>query len=99
MLNGPAFFRAAPLQCYGKHATALHSPQSFKTWVKKAWAMHCKVCTLDAGIIHTMPMEKAVINSEKESEVKWKLLSRVQLFVTPWTIQSMEFSRPEYWSG
>ena len=29
---------------------------------------------------------------------KWKSLS-VQLFVTPWTIQSMEFSRPEYWSG
>ena len=26
-------------------------------------------------------------------------LSRVQLFVTPWNIQSMEFSRPEYWSG
>ena len=25
---------------------------------------------------------------------KWKLLSLVQLFVTPWTIQSMEFSRP-----
>ena len=33
------------------------------------------------------------------SEVKWKSLSGVQLFVTPWTIQSMEFSRPEYWSG
>ena len=30
---------------------------------------------------------------------QWKSLSRVQLFVTPWTIQSMEFSRPEYWSG
>ena len=29
----------------------------------------------------------------------WKSLSHVQLFVTPWTIQSMEFSRPEYWSG
>ena len=26
-------------------------------------------------------------------------LSCVQLFVTPWAIQSMEFSRPEYWSG
>ena len=26
---------------------------------------------------------------------KWKLLSRVWLFETPWTIQSMEFSRPE----
>ena len=28
---------------------------------------------------------------------KWKSLSRVRLFVTPWTIQSMKFSRPEYW--
>ena len=26
---------------------------------------------------------------------KWKLLGCVRLFVTPWTIQSMEFSRPE----
>ena len=26
-------------------------------------------------------------------------LSRVRLFVIPWTIESMEFSRPEYWSG
>ena len=30
---------------------------------------------------------------------KSKSLSRVRLFVTSWTIQSMEFSRPEYWSG
>ena len=29
----------------------------------------------------------------------WKLLSRVRLFATPETIQSMEFSRPGYWSG
>ena len=35
----------------------------------------------------------------KNSEWKWKLLSRVWLFANPWTIQSMEFSRPEYWSG
>ena len=25
--------------------------------------------------------------------------TRVRPFATPWTIQSMEFSRPEYWSG
>ena len=33
--------------------------------------------------------------------IKWKSksLSRVRLFATPWTTQSMEFSRPEYWSG
>ena len=30
---------------------------------------------------------------------KWKSLSHVWLFVTPWTTQSTEFSRPEYWSG
>ena len=29
---------------------------------------------------------------------KWKSLSRVQLSATPWIIQSMEFSRPEYWN-
>ena len=37
-------------------------------------------------------------------EVKVKSLSRVQLFVTPWTVTyqdplSMGFSRQEYWSG
>ena len=37
-------------------------------------------------------------------KVKVKSLSRVQLFVTPWTVAyqappSMEFSRQEYWSG
>ena len=42
--------------------------------------------------------------SELPTANKWifdlcKLLSHVQLFATPWTIQSMEFSRPECWSG
>ena len=32
-------------------------------------------------------------------EAQRKSLSHVQLFVIPWTIQSTEFSRPEYWSG
>ena len=30
---------------------------------------------------------------------KWKSLSHVWLFATPWTIQPMEFSRTEHWSG
>ena len=30
---------------------------------------------------------------------KRKSLSHIQLFATPQTIHSMEFSRPEYWSG
>ena len=32
-------------------------------------------------------------------EVKWKLLSCVQIFETPWTTQSLELSRSECWSG
>ena len=32
-------------------------------------------------------------------QVKWKSLSRVLLFATPWTIESTGLSRPEYWSG
>ena len=30
---------------------------------------------------------------------EWKLLICVQLFATPWTCISMEFSRPDYWNG
>ena len=30
---------------------------------------------------------------------KWKWLSRVRLFSTPWTKQFLKFSRLEYWSG
>ena len=33
------------------------------------------------------------------NNLEWKLLTRVRLLVTPWTIQSVEFSRPEYSSG
>ena len=33
------------------------------------------------------------------SEVKWKSRGHVRLFATPWAIQSIQFSRPEYWSG
>ena len=33
------------------------------------------------------------------SQAKWKSLSHVRFFVTLWTMHSMEFSRPEYWSG
>ena len=31
--------------------------------------------------------------------IKVKVSQSCRLFVTPWTIESMEFSRPEYWSG
>ena len=30
---------------------------------------------------------------------KWKSLSHVRLFETPWTIESTEISKSEYWNG
>ena len=36
--------------------------------------------------------------NKKLAEGKWMSLSCVWLFVTPWTLQSMKFSMPEYWS-
>ena len=32
-------------------------------------------------------------------KAKVKIAQYVRLFATPWIVQSMEFSRPEYWSG
>ena len=45
-------------------------------------------------------MDRGIVDMER----KWKSLSRVWLFATPWTVAhqapiSMEFSRHEYWSG
>ena len=44
------------------------------------------------------------ISVKKEKRKKLKSLSRIRLFVTPWTVAyhappSMGFSRQEYWSG
>ena len=38
------------------------------------------------------------LERERERE-KWKSLSQVQFFATPWTVQSMKFFRTECWSG
>jgi len=48
--------------------------------------------TMKSGKLH-------ILESVDEVSWKWKSPSYVHLFVTPWTIQSMKFSRPEYWSG
>ena len=36
--------------------------------------------------------------SKRKWKWKWKSLRCVWLFATPWTIQSLKSSRPEYWS-
>ena len=62
-------------------------------------------CTpLGTFLLGTKHMLVSYCTRHLQAVVKWKSLSRVQLFVTPWTVAhqaplSMEFSRQEYWSG
>ena len=49
-------------------------------------------------------IEVGMVPSQGGMKVKVKLLSRIRLFATPWTIvykapPSVGFSRQEYWSG
>ena len=54
----------------------------------------------DPGIKPRSPTLQADASpSEPPGQPKVKLLSRVRLFATPWALQSMEFSRPEYWNN
>ena len=50
-----------------------------------------QTCTDDLFTENTSNAKPRLIPEDTERE--WKLLSRVWLFATPWTIQSMEFSR------
>ena len=62
---------------------------------------HVVYMLMQFSLVPSIPLHpiRFILCWTKRSEVKWKLLSRVRLFATPWTIQSMDFSRPEYWSG
>ena len=49
-----------------------------------------------------IPQETTEVSNKQFNcitKVKRNLLNRVLLFVTLWTIESMKFSRPEYWNG
>ena len=71
----------------------------------RAHPVRCSLCFLDLSVsFSVLRMFSAIISSQPFLSLfyfwkwKWKSLSHVQLFATPWTIHSMEFSRPEYWS-
>ena len=80
-------------------------PPVLETWVQSLG----REDPLEKGM-GTQPVEPLCGEPQSEApqprkvKVKVKLLSRVRLFATPWTVDyqaslSMEFSRQEYWSG
>ena len=87
-----------PLACWPFFAN-LPSPAHSLPPLFAAFQVRCcpHSSTVSAGIL--MDVFKVLFFDHIWSEVKWKWLSRVQLFVTPWTKQPTEFSRPEYWNG
>ena len=48
---------------------------------------------------HSAPFRPQQGRGSPQPLGEWRALGCVQLFATPWTIQPMGFSRPEYWSG
>ena len=73
-------------------------PFSFILWIH--WRSHV-ICPVHRFVFsHSVLSNSWLLHGHLfyESE-KWKSLSHIRLFATPWTIQSMEFSRPESWSG
>ena len=65
------------------------------TLVTRAWPQHSFMLPWAEGPAHT----EFSAGAFRDWKWMWKSLTRVRLFATPWNIQSMGFSRPEYWSG
>ena len=62
--------------------------------VAKSVFFFCRSCCISFGkSILSLPLFPSI------TIWKWNSLSCVQLFAAPWTMRSVEFSRPEYWSG
>ena len=83
----------------------LYSKKSYFNSVQKSFASHVVCIALDQslrdnGDQKTQRTSQGTCFQGAKPQVKWKwkLLSRVRLFPTLWTIQSVEFPRPEYWS-
>ena len=81
-----------------------HSNNTATTIKKKKISSH----DLKTHLLKSITLLQSVIQQHFLSNTGFKLifspqgtnsLRRFLLFETPWTIQFMEFSRPEYWSG
>ena len=77
---------------------AIHQHESISRWVDKKAVVH-----IHNGLFpfYNAYLELKVKLFDFILTVKLveKLFSPIWLFAIPWTIQSMEFSRPDYWSG
>ena len=71
-----------------------------RNYLHKAVLIHIlQVLSFEEQHKRSLKQNSIQLDSWKVATCEWKLLSCVRFFATPGTIQSMEFSRPEFWSG
>ena len=83
---------------------------STNEWIKKLWYIYTMeyYSSIERNTFESVLMSwttlEPIIQSEVSQKVKYKYCMKVKVtqfcltLATPWTIQSLEFSRPEYWS-
>ena len=90
-----------------KNLPAMHETQ-FDPWVGKiSWRRKwnplqysCLKTPMDRGACQATVKAHVLCCSHILQPLKvFQSLSHARLFATSWTIKSIEFSRPEYWSG
>ena len=86
----------AVLQSIGSQ-TVEHNWVTEMNWTIMAWIPRAHIYVLSGNFFNHLLIFMFCLFAERNW--KWKSLSCFWLFASPWTIQSMEFSRPEYWSG
>ena len=109
--SGKEYVKA--VYCHPAYLTSMQST----SWETVGWKKHKlelrlpREISITSDVQMTPPLWQKVKTNWRASWWKWrkvkvkvKLLSRVWLFATPWTIAyqappSMGFSRQEYWSG
>ena len=88
-----------------QHKLFSHIFKRYSNYWEHSWEREEERQRENTGIrLHLILCIQRVWNTALHMTVKVKSLSRVQLFVTPWTVAhqappSMGFSRQEYWSG
>ena len=103
-MNMPTFFLKSGCHCkrilINKQIISLKEKTNLGDIIGMCWVSRKDYVIADFWNIQEIQLNSdaplAKWDSAKWSE--WKSLSHIGLYETQWTIQSMEFSRPEHWS-
>ena len=98
ILPCPLFPTKSPTNALGRNPLSSISA-SCRPWCFPVWPCVGAPRLLCLGIWGETSSFMTVIFTSVCLKLVSESLSYVQLFAIPWSIQSMEFSRPEYWSG